>query len=135
MTAPDPQIRINEQTDTQIVNEIVNDYSNDYAHMRSHEFRAAREGKSINETMDMIFEEKQDEARRASWRNQARAWVARFRQQQNEWRSERVLEQEGAGTGPPFEIEQTKAETATPNLASEMEQCDAIRKKYLPAHV
>jgi hypothetical protein len=96
--------------------------------MRSHEFRAAREGIPINESMDMIYNEKQNDKRKTSWRNQARAWVAQYRDQQCEtyvlsqqieWRLELVLQQEGAGTGPPCE----------------MEQCDAIRLKYLPTHV
>jgi hypothetical protein len=137
MTTPDPQIRINAITVTQIVNDTMKEYSNDYARMRSHEIIAAREGISANEftlfplekgERDIIYNEKENDKRRKSWLNEARARVIQYRHQQgepydlsqqNEWRLDFTLDQQRPGTEPP----------------REMEQCDAIRLEHLPAHL
>jgi hypothetical protein len=89
----------------------------------------------MDETMDIIYKEKQDPVRKADWYTQASTCVARMRLRKNEWRAERALEQEGAGAGLPREIEQASAEATTRNRASKMEQCDAVRAKCLPTHV
>jgi hypothetical protein len=125
MTMTDPQIRINAITVTRIVKDTIKEYRNAYARMRSYEIMAERDGFSASEftlfptrfleksERAIIHNEMENDIRRKSWLNEARAQVIQHRQQQdepydltqqNEWRPNFTSEQQRPATEPTREM-------------------------------